>query len=124
VALPAELSDRAALERHLAVNLFGTWGVTEAFLPLLTRTGGAVVNVVSVAALAAVPVLPAYSISEAAAFLLSQSLRALFAGRDVSVHAVTAGPIDTDIVRDLDIPKTSPEAVARGIFDGVERGEE
>jgi short chain dehydrogenase len=47
VALPAELSDRAALERHLAVNLFGTSGVTEAFLPLLTRTGGAVVNVVS-----------------------------------------------------------------------------
>ena len=124
VALPGELSDRAALERHLAVNLFGTWGVTDAFLPLLTRTGGAVVNVVSVAALAAVPVLPAYSISKAAAFSLSQSLRALFAGRGVSVHAVMAGPIDTDMVRDLDIPKTSPEAVARGIFDGVERGEE
>jgi hypothetical protein len=35
-----------------------------------------------------------------------------------------AGPIDTDMVRDLDIPKTSPEAVARGIFDGVEKGEE
>lgn len=76
VALPAELSDRAALERHLAVNLFGTWAVTEAFLPQLTRTGGAVVNVVSVAALAAVPVLPAYSISKAAAFSFSQSLRA------------------------------------------------
>ena len=118
------MSDRAALERHLAVNLFGTWGVTEAFLPLLTRTGGAVVNVVSVAALAAVPVLPAYSISKAAAFSLSQSLRALFAGRGVSVHAIMAGPIDTDMVRDLDIPKTSPEAVARGIFDGVERGDE
>jgi len=28
------------------------------------------------------------------------------------------------MVRDLDIPKASPEAVARGIFDGVERGEE
>jgi NAD(P)-dependent dehydrogenase (short-subunit alcohol dehydrogenase family) len=65
-----------------------------------------------------------YSISKAAAFSLSQSLRALFAGRDVSVHAVMAGPIDTDMVRDLDIPKTSPEAVARGIFEGVERGEE
>jgi NAD(P)-dependent dehydrogenase (short-subunit alcohol dehydrogenase family) len=123
VALPAELSDRAVLEQHLAV-LFGTWGVTEAFLPLLTRTGGAVVNVVSVAALAAVPVLPACSISKAAAFSLSQSLRALLAGRGVSVHAVMAGPIDTEMVRDLDIPKTSPEAVARGIFDGVERGEE
>jgi NAD(P)-dependent dehydrogenase (short-subunit alcohol dehydrogenase family) len=124
VALPDELSDRAALERHLAVNLFGTWDVTEAFLPKLTRTGGAVVNVVSVAALAAVPVLPAYSISKAAGFSLSQSLRALLAARGVSVHAVMAGPIDTDMVRDLDIPKTSPEAVARGIFDGAEKGDE
>jgi NAD(P)-dependent dehydrogenase (short-subunit alcohol dehydrogenase family) len=124
VALPDGLSDRAALERHLAVNLFGTWGVTEAFLPLLAETRGAVVNVVSVAALAAVPVLPAYSVSKAAAFSLSQSLRAILARRGVNVHAVMAGPIDTDMVRDLDVPKTSPEAVARGIFDGVERGDE
>jgi NAD(P)-dependent dehydrogenase (short-subunit alcohol dehydrogenase family) len=124
VAVPDELSDRAALERHLAVNLFGTWAVTDAFLPRLTRTGGAVVNIVSVAGLAAVPVLPAYSISKAAAFSLSQSLRALFGRRGVSIHAVLAGPIDTDMVRDLDIPKTAPEAVARGIFDGVERGDE
>jgi NAD(P)-dependent dehydrogenase (short-subunit alcohol dehydrogenase family) len=124
VAVPDELSDRAALERHLAVNLFGTWGMTEAFLPLLTRTSGAIVNVVSVAAIAAVPVLPAYSISKAALFSLSQSLRALLAGRSVNVHAVIAGPIDTDMVRGLDIPKTAPESVARGIFDGVERGDE
>jgi NAD(P)-dependent dehydrogenase (short-subunit alcohol dehydrogenase family) len=124
VALPDELSDRAALERHLAVNLFGTWGVTETFLPLLIRTGGAVVNVVSLAAFAAVPVLPAYSISKAAVFSLSQSLRALFAGRGVNVHAVMAGPIDTDMVRGLDIPKTSPESVARGILDGLEQGDE
>jgi NAD(P)-dependent dehydrogenase (short-subunit alcohol dehydrogenase family) len=124
VALPDELSDRSALERHLAVNLFGTWGVTETFLPLLMRSGGAVVNVVSLAAFAAVPVLPAYSISKAAVFSLSQSLRALFADRGVNVHAVMAGPIDTDMVRGLDIQKTSPESVARGILDGVERGDE
>ena len=124
VAVPDNLSDRAALERHLAVNLFGTWGMTEAFLPQLTRTGGAVVNVVSVAAIAAVPVLPAYSISKAAAFSLSQSLRALLASRDVNVHAVMAGPIDTDMIRGLDIPKAAPESVARGIFDGVEQGDE
>ena len=40
------------------------------------------------------------------------------------VHAVLPGPIDTDMVRDLDVPKTSPEDVARATFDGVERGEE
>src|SRR5260370_34276295 len=68
VALFDDLSDRAALERHLAVNLFGTYGVTQAFLPLLTRSRGAIVNVLSVAALAALPLIPAYSISNAAAF--------------------------------------------------------
>ena len=108
----------------LAVNLFGTWGVTEAFLPLLTRSRGAIVNALSVVALAAFPIIPAYSISKAAAFSLTQSLRALLAGRGVSVHAVLTGPVDTDMSRGLDIPKASPESVARAIFDGVENGVE
>ena len=122
ISLPGD--DRGAVEQHLAVNLFGTWGVTKAFLPSLTRTGGAIVNVVSIGAFAAVPVLPAYSISKAAAFSLTQSLRALLAGQGVSVHAVMPGPIDTDMVRDLPVPKTSPEYVARAIFDGMESGDE
>ena len=124
LALYDDLSDRAVVEQSLAVNLFGTYGVTQAFLPLLTRSRGAIVNVLSLAALASVPVLPAYSISKAAAFSLSQSLRALLAGRGVNVHAVLAGAVDTDMTRDLDLPKASPESVARAIFDGVENGEE
>jgi NAD(P)-dependent dehydrogenase (short-subunit alcohol dehydrogenase family) len=113
LALYDDLSDRATLEQHLAVNLFGTYGVTQAFLPLLTRSRGAIVNVGS-----------AYSISKAAAFSLSQSLRALLAGRGVRVHAVLGGPVDTDMSRGVDIPKASPESVARAIFDGVEKGDE
>ena len=66
VSVPDDLSDRSAFERHLAVNLYGTLDVTQAFLPLLTRSHGAVVNIVSLGAVAAVPVLPAYSISKAA----------------------------------------------------------
>jgi NAD(P)-dependent dehydrogenase (short-subunit alcohol dehydrogenase family) len=124
LALYDDLSDRAALEQSLAVNLFGTHGVTRAFLPLLTRSRGAIVNVLSLAAFAALPFIPAYSISKAAAFSLSQSLRALLAGRGVRVHAVMAGPVDTDMSRGLDIPKASPESVARAIFDGVEKGDE
>ncbi len=124
LALFDDLSDRAALERHLAVNLYGTYGVTQAFLPLLTRSRGAIVNVLSVAALAALPIVPAYSISKAAAFSLSQSLRALLAGQGVRVHAVLAGPVDTDMSRGFDVPKASPESVARAIFDGVEKDEE
>jgi len=124
VALFDDLSDRAALERHLAVNLFGTYGVTQAFLPFLTRSRGAIINVLSVAALASLPTVPAYSISKATAFSLSQSLRALLAGRGVSVHAVLPGPMDTDMSRGFEVPKASPEAVARAIFDGVEQGED
>lgn len=119
-----DLGDRAALEQSLAVNLFGTYDVTRAFLPSLTASRGAIVNVLSLAALAAVPVMPAYSVSKAAAFSLSQSLRALLAGGGVSVQSAMLGPVDTDMVRGLDIPKFSPESVARGIFDGVARGEE
>ncbi|CAN5295187.1 SDR family oxidoreductase [soil metagenome] len=124
VSVYDDLSDRTALEQTLAVNLFGTYGVTQAFLPVLIGSRGAIVNVLSVTAWAAIPVIPAYSISKAAAFSLSQSLRALLAGRGVSVHAVMAGPVDTAMSRALDIPKASPESVARAIFDGVENDEE
>jgi short-subunit dehydrogenase len=98
--------------------------VTQAFLPLLTRSRGAVVNNVSLPALAPLPVVPGYSISKAAALNLTQSLRVLLAGRGVSVHAVLTGPVDTDMTRGFDIPKSSPQSVARAIFDGVENGEE
>jgi NAD(P)-dependent dehydrogenase (short-subunit alcohol dehydrogenase family) len=124
VSVPDDLGDRSAFERHLAVNLYGTLDVTQAFLPLLARSRGGVVNVVSLGAVAAVPVLPAYSVSKAALLSVTQSLRALLAGRGVSVYAVLPGPIDTDMVRALEIPKTPPEEVARATLDGVERGEE
>lgn len=124
VTLFDDLSDRVAIERLLAVNLFGTYGVTQAFLPLVTGSGGSVVNILSMAGLAAVPFSPAYSISKAAEFSLTQSLRALFAGRGVKVHAVFAGPVDTDMSRSLEIPKASPESVAQAIFQGLENGDE
>ena len=119
MSLPDDLGGRDPLEHHLAVNLYGTWDVTRAFLPALRRSQGAIVNVVSLAAFAAVPVLPAYSVSKAALFALTQSQRMLLAADGVAVHAVMAGPIDTDMVRGLEIPKTAPEVVARGVLDGV-----
>ena len=124
IALYDDLSDRGALEQHLAVNLFGTFGVIQAFLPLLTSSKGAVVNNLSVNALAPLPLIPAYSMSKAAAFSLTQSLRTLLAERGVTVHAVLTGIVDTDLTRGLDAPKASTESVARAVFDGVENDEE
>jgi NAD(P)-dependent dehydrogenase (short-subunit alcohol dehydrogenase family) len=122
--LADDLTDRAGLDQHLAVNLFGTYGVTQAFLPLLAQSRGTIVNNVSLMALAPLPLTPAYSISKAAALSLTQSLRALLAGQGVRVHAVLTGPTDTDMTRSLDIPKASPESVARAIFDAVDNGDE
>ena len=112
------------IEKHFAVNLFGMLNVTHAFLPLLKRSKGAIVNNLSMAALAPLPVIPAYSISKAAALNMTQSLRALLAGEGITVHAVVLGPIDTDMNRGFDIAKASPESAAKGIFDGLEKTEQ
>jgi NAD(P)-dependent dehydrogenase (short-subunit alcohol dehydrogenase family) len=119
-----DLSERSALEQHLAVNLYGTYEVTRAFLPQLAASKGAVVNNVSLVAFAPLPIIPAYSISKAAAFSLTQSMRALLARQNVTVQAVLTGPTDTDMNKGFDIPKATTEEVARAIFDGVESGEE
>ena len=124
VAIYDDLSKFNVIEQHLAVNLLGSLRVTHAFLPLLRRSKGAIVNNLSLAALAALPVIPAYSISKAAAFNMTQSLRAFLAGQGVTVHAVFLGPIDTDMTRGFEIPKASAETAAQGIFDGLEKGEE
>ncbi len=124
IALYDDLSNPESLEQQLAVNVFGPFNVTRAFLPLLKRSKGAIVNNVSLAALAALPVVPGYSISKAAAFNMTQSLRALLAADGVTVHAVIIGPTDTDMTRGFEIPKSSVETTAQGIFDGFEKGEE
>jgi NAD(P)-dependent dehydrogenase (short-subunit alcohol dehydrogenase family) len=123
-AIYDDLTNLDAIQQHLAVNLFGAFNVTRAFLPLLTRSKGAIVNNLSLAALAPLPIIPAYSISKAAAFNMTQSLRAFLAGQGVTVHAVFLGPIDTDMTRGFEVPKASPESAAQGIFDGLENGEE
>lgn len=124
IAIYDDLSNLEVLEKHLAVNFFGLLKVTNAFLPLLKRSQGAIVNNLSLAGLAPLPIIPSYSISKAAAFNLTQSLRALLAGQGVTVHAVVLGPVDTDMNRGFNIPKVSTESAAVGIFDGLDKSEE
>ncbi len=124
IALHDDLNNFDIIEQHLAVNLFGSLRMSRAFLLTLRRSQGVIVNILSLMALAPLPLTPAYAISKAAAFNMTQSLRALVASQGVTVHGVLLGPTDTDMTRGFDIPKASPEAVAQGIFDGLENKQE
>jgi len=124
IAIYDDLGNLEVLEQTFAVNFFGLLRVTNAFLPLLKRSKGAILNNLSLAGLAPLPIIPSYSTSKAAALNLTQSLRALLADQGITVHAVVIGPVDTDMNRGFEIPKAAPETAATGIFDGFEKGEE
>jgi NAD(P)-dependent dehydrogenase (short-subunit alcohol dehydrogenase family) len=121
-------SSSAAIAQDFATNFFGTLAASKAFLPALTRAGAAgqaaLVNVLSVVSLANMPAIGAYSASKAAAASLTQALRSDLAKLGISVHGVFAGAIDTDMVRAMQMVKTSPADVAQAIIEGVEQGRE
>lgn len=119
-------TSQAAIDADFGTNVYGTLAVIKAFLPVLERaSGGAtVVNVLSLAALGSFPALAGYSASKAAAYSITQALRAELKGRCIDVLAALPGPIDTDMVRDLTLPKASPADAARGVLAGIERGDE
>src|SRR5262249_10064511 len=53
--------DLSLVQRHFDVNYLGPLKLTRAFLPRLEQAGGAVINVLSVASIASIPVTAAYS---------------------------------------------------------------
>jgi NAD(P)-dependent dehydrogenase (short-subunit alcohol dehydrogenase family) len=115
------------VQKDFDTNFYGTLAATKAFAPALERAAAAgreaaLVNVLSVASLANVPALGTYSASKAAAYSLTQALRVGLAKKGIRVHGVLAGAIDTDMVRGMEMAKTSAEDVAKGILDGLERG--
>jgi len=91
-----------------------------AFATALTRQNGAVVNILTVAVFASMPGLGVYSASKTAAWSLTQSLRADLSKKHVKVFSVFPGPVDTDMAKGVDIPKTAAHAVAVEVFKGIE----
>ncbi len=116
----------AELDADFRTNVHGTLGVIKAFLPALERApgGATIVNVLSLGALASVPSFGGYSASKAAAYSITLALRPELKAKSIDMLAVLPGPIDTDMVKALQLPKTSPADTAKGVLAGIERGEE
>lgn len=84
--------------RHvLDVNLTGTFRVCSAFRAGLARAGGAIVNIASANAYAALPRLPAYCASKGGVVMLTKSLALAWAKEGIRVNAVVPGYIETAI---------------------------
>lgn len=128
VALNAEISGPTALEqaRHeMEVNYFGSLQMLRQFAPILGKNGGGALLVVgSASGLTNIPFFPTYSASKAALHSLTQAARVLLAGQGTSVFGAYPGPVDTDMVRELAMPKASARDVASAILDGAESGRE
>ncbi len=115
------------LRAEMEVNLFGLMRGYLTFADILgANGGGAVVNVLSAAALMNVPLLSTYSITKAAALSLTQAIRAAGAARKTLVTAAILGSVDTRMAKDVPagVVKVSPGFVAEAILDGVARNEE
>jgi NAD(P)-dependent dehydrogenase (short-subunit alcohol dehydrogenase family) len=106
-------------------NFYGSLNMVRAFVPVIEQNnGGAIVNVLTVVALASMPGLAAYNASKAASWSMTQSLRASVAEKGITVHAVFPGPVDTAMAAEIEIDKTSPADVAAAVLSGIEAEQE
>ena len=65
------------------------------------------------------PSRSAYNASKAAAWSMTQSLRATLAGERIRVIGVFPGPVDTEMLAGVPIPKAPPADVAAAIVAGI-----
>lgn len=113
------------ISRNFETNFYGTLNMIRHFAPVIERNGGgAIANVLTVVSLASMAGLGGYSASKAAAFSLTQAVRADLKNKNITVHAVFPGPVDTDMAAEITLPKTSPKDVAEAIMSGIESGAE
>jgi NAD(P)-dependent dehydrogenase (short-subunit alcohol dehydrogenase family) len=128
VVMPSGISDSTIVDqarREMEVNYFGPLRLLHYLAPTLARNGGgAVVYIGSTAGLSSLPLTPTYSASKAALHSLTQSARFLLGAQGTSIFGVYPGPVDTDMTRELMVPKASPRDVALAILDGIEAGQE
>lgn len=117
--------DLDLFERDLQTNYLGALRVSRAFLPALRKADdAAIVNVVTLVALAPVGPMAGYCASKAAAHSMTQSLRAAVAADGIEVIAAYPGGIDTDMLAGVDTVKADPQTVAARIVSGIANGDQ
>jgi len=113
----------ADIELEMNTHFYGTLRVTRAFAPQLAAGGGGgVLNILSALSWVNLGTSGAYSAAKAAEWSLTNGLRLQLAGQGTQVTALHVGYMDTDMVRELDVPKVDPALVAKLALDGLAAG--
>lgn len=109
--------------RQLETNFFGVLRMAQAFAPVLAANdGGALLNVLSIASWINRPLLGSYGATKSAAWALTNGLRHELRAQGTQVTALHMGFVDTDLTRGIEGVKSTPEAIVRAAFDGLEAG--
>ncbi|MGA5128286.1 SDR family oxidoreductase [Streptomyces olivoreticuli] len=118
VAAPLECLTTDELRRQLDTNVVGQLAVTRAFLPMLRRSRGRVVNVTSGLGSIAVPYMGAYSAAQFAKEALTDVLRRELRPFGVDVTVVQPGAIVTPIWGKVaDAGRAALESVPEGVAE-------
>jgi NAD(P)-dependent dehydrogenase (short-subunit alcohol dehydrogenase family) len=108
---------------EMETNYFGTLAMCRAFAPILgANSGGAIVNVLSIASFRPITFLGSYAASKAAEWSMTNAVRLELAEQGTLVVGVHAGFIDTDMAAGIDALKSTPEEVVAQVLDAVEAG--
>jgi NAD(P)-dependent dehydrogenase (short-subunit alcohol dehydrogenase family)/uncharacterized OB-fold protein len=124
-----DLRDTVSAREEMEINYFGLRRLVQAFGPAMRLRGAdkadgacAWVNLFSVYALCNWSAYGSSSASQAAAYSLSQNLRADLAGSGVKVINVLFGPLDDAWNQSLPPPKVSASQVAAAVVDALQQG--
>ena len=98
-------------KRVLDVNLTGTFLLSQAAVPALRSSQGAIVNMASVAGLRAAPYNAAYCASKGGVIMLTKSMAIELASAGVRVNAVCPASVDTDFLRNFALPEGADMAL-------------
>jgi NAD(P)-dependent dehydrogenase (short-subunit alcohol dehydrogenase family) len=90
--------------RTIAVNLTGTFLMSQAALGALLGVGGVIVNMASVSGLRALPYNAAYTASKGGVVMLTKALAVEFGRAGVRVNCVCPGSVDTEFLRGFEYP--------------------
>jgi NAD(P)-dependent dehydrogenase (short-subunit alcohol dehydrogenase family) len=97
VAAPLEFIPIEELRRQLEVNVIGQVAVTQAFMPVLRKGKGRIVNIGSIGGRVALPMVGPYAASKFAMEAITDSLRRELRASGIEVSIVEPGGIATPI---------------------------